>query len=135
MSAVGCVPFEVGRDEVARVASPSSQVEAVLVETDGDATTSFGYQVYLVPAGKTYEQGTQVASLCGAIRSARAYGANLKWDGPRWLAVEYQEAKSAKLLQDVATVDGERVEVMLRNGVTDEDAPPGGMLFNLRKQQ
>ena len=33
----------VSRDEVARVASPYGGVEAVLIETNGGATTSFGY--------------------------------------------------------------------------------------------
>ena len=32
-------------DEVARVTSPDGRVEAVLIETNGGATTSFGYKV------------------------------------------------------------------------------------------
>jgi hypothetical protein len=38
----------VSRDEVARVASPDGRVEAVLIETNGGATTSFGYEVHVV---------------------------------------------------------------------------------------
>jgi hypothetical protein len=42
---------QVSRDEVARVAAPGGQVEAVLVETNGGATTSFGYEVHVVERG------------------------------------------------------------------------------------
>ena len=36
-------------DEVARVPAPSAQVDAVLLEWNGGATTSFGYEVFIVP--------------------------------------------------------------------------------------
>ncbi|MBL8397465.1 MAG: hypothetical protein JNL84_04855 [Candidatus Accumulibacter sp.] len=36
---------EPSKDEVARVVSPSGNIDAVLFETNGGATTSFGYEV------------------------------------------------------------------------------------------
>jgi hypothetical protein len=34
-------------DEVARATNPSGKVDAVLVERNGGATTSFGYNIYV----------------------------------------------------------------------------------------
>ena len=100
----------VSRDEVVRVASPDGRVEAVLVETNGGATTSFGYEVHVVEKGRP--AGDRVAWLYGAGRNAQAYGANLKWTGENELVIEY-------------------IKVSLRSGVNDPTAPAGGMLYNL----
>jgi hypothetical protein len=123
------------RDEVARVASPSDSVEAVLIETNGGATTSFGYQIYLVPKGGRPNSGVQVASFYGAIRNDNAYGVNLKWEEAEKLVLEYLKAHSAKLIQEQATIKGEQVQVSLREGIKDANAPVGGMLHNLKKKK
>jgi len=39
---------EPSKDEVARDTSPTGKVDALLLETNGGATTSFGYEVYIV---------------------------------------------------------------------------------------
>ena len=39
-------------DEVARVLHPQANVDAVLVETNGGATTSFGYEVFVLSRGQ-----------------------------------------------------------------------------------
>lgn len=119
-------------DEVARVVSPDGVLDAVLVESNGGATTSFGYAIFIVPHGKK-AKGSQVAFLYAAVRNSRAYGANLKWDSSTRLAVEYLDAKDEGLEQPVASVSGRKVTVLLRPGVTDPSAPPGGMLYNLEK--
>jgi hypothetical protein len=54
----------------ARVASPDGRVEAVLVETSGGATTSFGYEVHVVEKGRP--AGDRVAWVYGAGRNAQA---------------------------------------------------------------
>jgi hypothetical protein len=81
----------VSRDEVARVVTPDGRVEAVLVETNDGATTSFGYEVHVVEKGRP--AGHRVAWLYGAGRNAQAYGANLKWAGENELMIEYLEAR------------------------------------------
>ena len=58
------------RDEVARVGSPDGRVEAVLIETNGGATTSFVYEVHVVPKG--WPASNEVAWLYGAGRSEHA---------------------------------------------------------------
>src|SRR5690349_14705648 len=75
------------RDEVERVPSPDGRVEAVLIETNGGATTSFGYEVHVVAKGRPPSE--QVAWLYRAGRNETAYGANLKWTDDHELVIEY----------------------------------------------
>jgi hypothetical protein len=122
-------------DEVARAPSPSGRVDAVLVERNGGATTSFGYEVFLVPGGGSAPSDSKqaVAWLYGAVRSDSAYGVNLRWITPDSLGLEYLEAREAKLLQPIVTVRGDRVHIRFRSGIEDRSAPAGGMEYNLRK--
>lgn len=117
------------RVEVARVTSPDRSIDAVLVETNGGATTSFGYRVHLVPAGEAADS-RQAAFLYDATRSACAYGVNLRWLGPNRLLVEYQRADRADAAN--ARVGHRSIAVELKAGITDPTAPCGGMEYNLR---
>jgi hypothetical protein len=125
---------EPSKGEVARVVSPSGIIDAVLFETNGGATTSFGYEVYVVEHG-AQSSGTPAASLYGAVRNQYAYGANLRWPSSNSLAVEYLSAKSAKVNAHTQSVGTQAIHVTLREGATDNTAPPGGMLYNLRGHQ
>ena len=130
-----CLDFDSSFDEVARVTSPTSKFDAVLAETNGGATTSFGYEVFLVPKGEKIARGKGVASFYGAVRSEHAYGVNLKWESSHSLVIEYLEARGATLSQQKITINDEVVSVAMRSGVSDPSAPPGGMLYNLEKNQ
>jgi hypothetical protein len=125
---------EPSKDEVARVVSPSRNIEAVLFETNGGATTSFGYEVYVVERGAK-SSGSPAVSLYGAVRNQHAYGANIKWSSPDSLAVEYLSAKSAKVNVQTQSVGTQTIQFALREGITDNAAPSGGMLYNLRGRQ
>ena len=127
LASAGCI----GRDEVARATSPSGKVDAVLVETNGGATTSFGYEIYVVPARGSTWLHKRVAFLYAAARNEQAYGVNLRWARPSDLAIEYLEARQENLALPNIDVAGEQVRVSLRSGVNDLKAPPGGMLYNL----
>lgn len=123
-------------DEVARVRAPSGRADAVLIETNGGATTSFGYVVFVVPPGSTVPRessgaANEAARLYGAARNDNAYGATLRWLGGDTLAIEYQEARQDTLLHPVVMME-RAVQVVLRPGVPDLAAPPGGMLYNLQ---
>src|ERR1700747_2716252 len=83
-----CLSIPVSRDEVSRVPSSAGDLEAVLVETNGGAATSFGYLVYIVPRGTKPSEGTEVAMLYGAGRNEHAFGANLKWEAGSQLAAQ-----------------------------------------------
>ena len=119
------------QDEVYRATDPSGSVDAVLVETNAGATTSFGYRVILAHSGWHWRLGTEVASLYGAVRSKQAYGANLVWRAPGKLSVQYLGAEAETVRRATLEVAGEVVTTSLDSGINDEAAPPGGMLYNL----
>jgi hypothetical protein len=121
----------VTRDEVARVRSPGGKVEAVLVETNGGATTSFGYNVSLSAVGRRHR--VPVASFDGAARSEQAYGVNLVWRDTQHLTIEYLVARYDTLLRDSVRLADQNVFVRLRPGIIDSTAPRGGMLYNLER--
>jgi hypothetical protein len=125
---------EPSKDEVARVVSPTGKVDAVLFETNGGATTSFGYEIYVVERG-AQPAGSPAIWLYGAVRNEHAYGANLKWASPDSVAVEFLNAKSVKIKQQTQTIGTQTIRFAVHDGVTDNAAPPGGMLYNLRGRQ
>ena len=118
--------------EVARIASPNGNLEAVLTETNGGATTSFGYEVSVGPKGAKKDE--RVASLYGAVRNAQAYGVNLSWADDHVLRVQYLQAKAVQNVRKTVDVNGQEVLVDLQGGVEDASAPSGGMQYNLQKQ-
>lgn len=119
-------------DEVARVRSPDGSRDAVLIERNGGATTSFGYEVFVVPHAAPVREGAAgaVASLYAATRNAQAYGVNLRWVAADSVVIEYLRAREA--LVHGATVNGrpDQLRVALRAGVEDPRAPGGGMQYN-----
>jgi hypothetical protein len=125
---------EPSKDEVARVVSPTGRVDAVVFETNGGATTSFGYEIYVVEHG-AQPAGSPAISLYGAVRNEHAYGANLKWASPDSIAVEFLSAKTAKINQQTQSIGTQAIHFAVHEGVTDPAAPPGGMLYNLRGRQ
>jgi hypothetical protein len=121
------------RDEVARVASPDGRVEAVLIERNSGATTSFWYEILLVDSSNMRRE--QVASLYGATRSDVAYGVNLIWANDRELVLEYEDARSQSLEKRTVRIAGRDIRTLLRPGVSDAAAPAGGMLYNLKRKK
>jgi|APLak6261663543_1056040.scaffolds.fasta_scaffold13572_1 hypothetical protein len=125
---------EPSKDEVARNVSSTGKVDAVLLETNGGATTSFGYEVYVVEHD-TQPSGSPAISLYGAVRNQHAYGANLKWTSPDSVAVEFLSAESMKIKKPILSVGTQAIHLVVHEGVLDNAAPPGGMLYNLRGRQ
>jgi hypothetical protein len=123
----------VSRDEVAVVTSPDGRLEAVLIETNGGTTTSFGYEIWVREKG--HAPGNQVARLYGAARNDAASGANLRWTDDGALSVEYQEARTETLDRPMVQIGGREVRVALRPDVSDPNAPAGGMLLNLEREK
>ena len=118
--------------EVARAPSPSGAVEAVLFESNGGATTSFGYGVFVVEAGAQVE-GPPTATLYAAVRSDSAYGVNLRWEDDRTLALVYLSARHTGSAVRSSSPRGPPIRVIFRDGIEDPEAPAGGMAFNLRR--
>jgi hypothetical protein len=124
------IVFSPSRDEVSRIASPSGDLVATVVEVNGGALiSSFGYEIHVSRVGFNLGS-TEVASLYGAVRSDRAYGVNLRWVSNKELRVEYLDAESAELVS--SSVFGPSVRVVLQPGISDTSAPRGGMLYNLQ---
>ena len=55
----GCSFTAGSKDEVARSAAPSGDVDGIIVETNGGATTSFGYEVHVVERGGLPRNGSR----------------------------------------------------------------------------
>ncbi|QHN03182.1 hypothetical protein FTO74_07225 [Granulicella sp. WH15] len=118
--------------EVARVKSPNGSLDAVLTETNGGATTSFGYVVSIeIDGAKTLNP---VANLYGALRNEQAYGVNLSWADDHVLRVQYFRAKAVQNVSKTVNVGRQQIEVELQSGIEDAAAPSGGMHYNLTKQ-
>jgi hypothetical protein len=129
----GCIDLtgEPGSDEVASVTSPDGTTRAILFETNGGATTAFGYEIKLRRARAGTDDTVAAGELYGATRSDCSWGVNLRWSSPTELVVEFMEADQTKLPAQVQ-IGNKSVVVTQRSGVSDEAAPCGGMLANLR---
>jgi len=118
--------------EVASVTSPNGSLEAVLTETNGGATTSFGYEISVGTKGA--KKLDRVASLYGAIRNEQAYGVNLRWVNDHTLQIQYLQAKAVQNVSQTVNVAGQQIAIELQSGVEDPTAPSGGMHYNLTKR-
>lgn len=76
--------------ELKRVTSPDKKVDAVLVETNAGATTSYGNKVFLVMPGKRIVED----DLKYAVFSADHYqNIAIKWEANRQLLISYYKAR------------------------------------------
>ena len=123
------------KNEVGRLTDPSGTIDAVIIEINGGATTSFTYDVMITTKGSNAKSGNKVATLYGATRNESAYGVNLKWISNKVLSIEYFDTKSVKSQKDDVTINGNKIQVILKDGIWDKDAPSGGMLYNLNKMK
>ena len=119
-------------DEVARAPSPDGRVDAVIFESNGGATTLFGYQVELRERS-FWRRSEDVAYLYGATRNESAWGVNVRWLNDREVRVEYLDAKKVWLNKPNIRLAGREITVVLQAGVEDRTAPAGGMLDNLER--
>lgn len=118
----------VSRVVVSRVNSPDGSLTASVTETNGGATTDFGYEVHIT-RNWPLRWDHSVAGFYGAGRSDCAYGVNVRWVGNETLLISYKDAKSADVDQ-AAHLLGRTVRVMVRTGINDPTAPCGGMEYS-----
>jgi hypothetical protein len=74
--------------EIGRIESPDGKVVAVMIESDGGATTSYGYSIYIIPKGGSIEKKNKPVFLSDHTRRLR-----FNWDGPKRLKILYAEAR------------------------------------------
>jgi len=127
---IGYFIFRPSYDEVARVTSPNGNYDAVLIELNGGATTSFSYEVYITKKNKNLRFKSSVANFYEAVRSDNAYGVNLIWNNQETLTIQYLTAKESTLSSEYVKIDDEIINIKLKSGINDPTAPNGGMLYN-----
>lgn len=115
------------RDEVAWAKSPDGRTHAILLETNGGATTSYGYLVELHPANHQGEQPVSAGTLYGAVRSDCAYGVDLHWLDRTTLALRFDSVKWVRVPSSVL-VGGRKIRIIAQSGQRDDAAPCGGMV-------
>lgn len=126
--AIGCSHDAIMPDvEVARVASPDLQADAVLTEANPGATASFIYRIRIVPHGADWRSAPSAAELYGATRSAQAYGVDLHWQDANSVRADYLQGRVMKPASAAVSVAGRAVTLQLRSGVSNPAAPAGGM--------
>lgn len=81
-----CTGVGVAQEEIARIASPDSVVDAVLVESNCGATCGYAYLVTIVPRGEP-------AGEHPLFRADKASGLNLEWERAKVLNIEYDSAR------------------------------------------
>jgi hypothetical protein len=60
---------------------------------------------------------------------------NLKWESSTLVAVEFLSAQSKNIEKSALSVGGQVIQLAVHEGIADDAAPSGGMLYNLRGRQ
>jgi hypothetical protein len=116
----GCTVFDTASHvEIARAVSPDGRVDAVVIETNGGATTSYAYDVCIAPHGEHCDRSDSVANLYASRHGNDDYGVDTRWQGNSLLRVEFGSADYSRLLEPGVRVAGREVRVELQSGVWD----------------
>lgn len=105
------------QEEIKRIQSPDGLVDAVVVETNGGATTSFGYKVYIVPKGLEFSEKYLVAKTYGSVLSDGEYGVDVFWED-NMLQVEYATGRTmSDETRPEVLIDGFTYTIQVKKGV------------------
>ena len=127
--ALPCLPHScpaamVSSEEIARLRSPTGDLDAIVVEINGGATTAFGYSVLVVSAGRTEFWGVHILSLDSAITPECARGVSLKWTAADDLEIGYRHAARVEGPQSPVLINGRFVNVQLHPDVRASTSCP-----------
>jgi len=106
-----------GQEEIERITSPDSMIDAVVIRTSAGATTSYGYMVHIVPAGGETRKGREV------FRAHKIDGFQAKWKNSRFLEVHHRKGRILHFT-NFATLhesQGNYCEVEIRLFPSDEE--------------
>lgn len=112
--------------DVATIHSPDDRILAIVEETNGGATTSFGYNVYL-RSNSWLGFRKKAASLYGAVRSECAYGVDVVWKSPTEVEIRYLNVRYSPSVLQSLSIAGQVIDVGVVSGVENPSAPCGGM--------
>src|SRR5574343_1223152 len=116
---VAYAAFSPSRDEVLRVRSPSGEMEAVVFEINGGATTSFAYEVDIEDS-RLIGMTRKVAYAYGAIRNnKRAYGVNTRWVSDEELHIEFYSARHDEVFSPYPRLFATPVRVEMKLNIND----------------
>ncbi len=88
ISIVGCdIVGETVYTEIERIQSPDKKVEVVIVTSNGGATTSIAYHIYIVQAGKEYTKGFELLTADHVSKCIVA------WKKDKLLTIKYKNAR------------------------------------------
>ena len=114
----------VSRAERAWAASPDGRTHAILIETNGGATTAFGYLVQLHPSDHRQEP-VQVASFY-KVESYCEYGLAMHWRDATTLVLGIGSAGQMHADRS-ANIGGKDIRVIVQTGVGDSPDPCRGI--------
>lgn len=77
----------VSRTEVTRIKSPDSIADAVLIKVNAGATTSYAYEVYIIPTGGQPTQGNEI------FKADKINGLEIQWIQSKYLEIKYDDGR------------------------------------------
>ena len=116
--------------EVARVASPEGDVDAVVFEQSGGATVALPLYVELQSRHRVLPGGDLVATIFGPAGKNHPCGVSPRWKTKDSLVIEYERADWVRLDKSSIEVAGHRISVTLQSGVTTPWDPGACRRYN-----
>lgn len=113
------------REERAWANSPDGGTHAILIETNGGATTAFGYLVELHPSDHQGQKPVRVADFY-RVESDCEYGLDMRWSDVNTLILEMGSASQMHFVRS-ARVGGKIVRVIVKTGIGESADPCRGM--------
>jgi hypothetical protein len=102
---------------VARFVAPSGHFEAVVHETDGGATTEFGYYVVIRKIAGWYPDFRQFLIAESAVRADCESGLDLRWHGDDRLEIGFSSASRYNLTYPrTISIDGHEIAIAVQPG-------------------
>jgi hypothetical protein len=110
------VMFHREYEELLRLPSPDSRVDAVLMQGNAGAMSSFSYDLYVVPVGHAISEKDIVANTFPAVFSAeKMSGEKIKWLMNRVLEIKYTKAQIGMFRNQVCPIsDDAHYEIEVR---------------------
>jgi len=121
----------VGHEERAWAASPDGRTHAILIETNGGATTAFGYLVELHPSDHQGQEPIRVADFY-RVESDCEYGLDMRWKDANTLVLGVKSADQMHVAAS-ADVGGKHIRVIVQTKGGDSAEPCQGMKGRPRK--
>ncbi len=113
------------REERAWANSSDGRTHAILIETNGGATTAFGYQVELHPADHQGQRPISAADFYHVVSDC-GYGLGMHWADANTLVLSLRSASQMHVDSSVM-VGGKNIQILVKTGVDDPTDPCRGM--------